>query len=335
MTCDRILSGVRPTGYAHLGNYLGAIVNWVEISKQAKETFFCIVDQHALTTLTDREDLKQNTLIMAATYIACGIDPLKNAIFVQSHVPYHTELSWYLTCLTPMGWLSRMTQFKDKAGKHKDQALTGLFTYPVLMAADILLYKASHVPVGDDQKQHVEFARDIAQVFNNLNDHPVLKMPEPFIQKVGARIKSLRDGTKKMSKSDVSDYSRIHLNDSDDLIAQKIKKAKTDPLPITADKDALKDRPELENLLTILSIFEKKNSDLLLQEFDGKQFSDLKSKLIDATIAHITPIRQKIEDLLKDEDTLKEHLKNGSEKANEVAHQTIVDVRKSLKLYQS
>ncbi len=333
MTFDRILSGVRPTGYAHLGNYLGAIVNWVDISKQAKETFFCIVDQHALTTLTDRENLRQNTLIMAATYIACGIDPVKNAIFVQSHIPYHTELSWYLTCLTPMGWLSRMTQFKDKAGKNKDQALTGLFTYPVLMAADILLYQASHVPVGDDQKQHVEFARDIAQVFNNLNDKPVLKMPEPFIQKVGARIKSLRDGTKKMSKSDVSDYSRIHLNDSDDLIAQKIKKAKTDPLPITADKESLKDRPELENLLTILALLEKKSLESLLEDVDGKQFSDLKLKLIDATIAHIEPIRQKIEDLLKNEDMLKDSLINGSERAKVVASKTMQDVRNSLKLY--
>ena len=297
----RVLSGVRPTGHPQLGNYLGAIKHWVDLSKQCDEALFCVVDQHALTTMTDIEHLRKNTLIMAATYIACGIDIKKNHIFVQSHVPFHTELAWYLTCLTPMGWLSRMTQFKDKAGKKKDQALTGLFTYPILMAADIVLYKASHVPVGEDQKQHVEFARDIVQVFNNKASRDVLTMPEPIIQKAGARIKSLRDGTKKMSKSDVSDYSRINLNDDDDTIAQKIKKAKTDADAITADIEYMKTRPELENLITMLALLENKTIEQTLNQFEGQNFSALKNALTQSLIERIRPIREQTNTLLKDE----------------------------------
>lgn len=330
----RIVSGVRPTGYPQLGNYLGAIRNWVNLTQKAEEAFFFIVDQHALTTLKDSEDLRSNTLIMAATYIACGIDPVKNAIFVQSHVPCHTELGWYLTCMAPMGWLMRMTQFKDKAGKNRDTALTGLFSYPVLMAADIVLYQASHVPVGDDQKQHVEFARDIVQVFNNRAGKDILHLPEPFIQAAGARIKSLRDGTKKMSKSDESDYSRINLNDSNDMIFQKIKKAKTDPLPISGTMETLSLRPELENLLSIYSILECSTIEQALNAYNGKNFSDLKSNLSDKLVEHIAPIRDKIFDLLKHEDYLLSILKDGQNRANVVAEKTMKDVRSALNMLE-
>jgi len=331
---SRIVSGIRPTGHPQLGNYFGALKQWVSIAEKADETFFCIVDQHALTTLKDMQTLKQDTMIMAATYIACGIDPVKNAVFVQSHVPYHTELAWYLTCMTPMGWLSRMTQFKDKAGKKRENALTGLFTYPVLMAADIVLYGATHVPVGDDQKQHVEFARDIVQVFNNMAEAAILKMPEPVIQKSGARIKSLRDGLKKMSKSDVSDYSRINLNDDNDLIALKIKKAKTDPDAITGDIKSLENRPELENLITLHALLEDKPAQTVLASFDGKNFSDLKLSLTDLLIAHLSPIREQVNTLLNDQAYLNTCLKDGAARANTVAQQTMQQVRSSLNLLQ-
>lgn len=326
----RILSGIRPTGHPHLGNYFGALRQWVELSAKASETYFCIVDQHALTTLEERTELANNTLIMAATYIACGIDPVKNAIFAQSHVPFHTELAWYLTCLTPMGWLSRMTQFKDKAGKNKESALTGLFTYPVLMAADIVLYNATHVPVGEDQKQHVEFARDIVQVFNNAVQSDVLKVPEPLIQKSGERIKSLRDGLKKMSKSDVSDYSRIHLNDSNDEISQKIKKAKTDPDVIKAE--GLELRPELDNLLTLYALTTNSTKAEALNTFAGKNFSDLKTALAEALIEHLSPIRSKTQALLEDKSYLLKCLDNGAERARHTSSQTMVSVRKALNL---
>lgn len=331
---SRIVSGIRPTGHPQLGNYFGALKQWVNIAEKADETFFCIVDQHALTTLQDLHTLKQNTLIMAATYIACGIDPIKNSIFIQSHVPYHTELAWYLTCMTPMGWLSRMTQFKDKAGKKHENTLTGLFTYPVLMAADIILYNATHVPVGDDQKQHVEFARDIIQVFNNMAGHNILKMPEPVIQKSGSRIKSLRDGLKKMSKSDISDYARINLNDENDLIALKIKKAKTDPDIITGDIKLLATRPELENLITLHALLENKSTQDVLNNFDGKIFSDLKISLTDLLIAHLSPIREKVKVLLNDQAYLTTCLKDGADRANKVAQHTMQHVRSSLNLLQ-
>lgn len=328
----RLFSGVRPTGYPQLGNYLGALTQWMNLAQQSHDSLFCIVDQHALTTLTDQKQLRQDTLIMAATYLACGVDPKKSAIFIQSHVPFHAELAWYLMCLTPMGWLSRMTQFKDKAGKNKDQTLTGLFTYPVLMAADIVLYQATHVPVGDDQKQHVEFARDIVQVFNNKVGSSVLKMPEPVIQKSGARIKSLRDGLKKMSKSDVSDFSRINLNDSDDDIALKIKKAKTDPDIICGNIEKLGQRPELENLITILALLKKQSIGNVCQDFVGKNFSDLKQELTDILIQVIGPIRENIQHLLNDERYLLDVLKNGQERAFVIAENTMIDVKTALNM---
>lgn len=328
----RLFSGVRPTGYPQLGNYLGALTQWMNLAQQSHDSLFCIVDQHALTTLTDQKQLRQDTLIMAATYLACGVDPKKSAIFIQSHIPFHAELAWYLMCLTPMGWLSRMTQFKDKAGKNKDQTLTGLFTYPVLMAADIVLYQATHVPVGDDQKQHVEFARDIVQVFNNKVESSILKMPEPVIQKSGARIKSLRDGLKKMSKSDVSDFSRINLNDSDDDIALKIKKAKTDPDIICGNIEKLAQRPELENLITILALLKKQPIGNVYQAFAGKNFSDLKQELTDILIQVIGPIRENIQQLLNDERYLLDVLKNGQERAFVIAEQTMIDVKMALNM---
>jgi tryptophanyl-tRNA synthetase len=326
----RVLSGVRPTGHPQLGNYFGALKHWVDLSHEANESLFCIVDQHALTTLEDIQSLRKNTLIMAATYLACGIDPQKSSIFVQSHIPFHTELAWYLSCLTPMGWLSRMTQFKDKGGKNKDTALTGLFTYPVLMAADITLYEASHVPVGEDQKQHVEFARDIVQLFNNKVEKNILLVPEPLIQKHGARIKSLRDGTKKMSKSDVSDYARINLDDADDMIRLKIKKAKTDPDVIKTDVKDFENRPELENLVTILSLLEKTSVENLLSQFDSKNFSDLKNNLADALIGHIGPIREKTKQFLNDEPYILNILQDGKEKAYTIAEQTMKKIKESL-----
>lgn len=328
----RILSGIRPTGHIHLGNYLGAICSWVSMLDKIDERFFCIVDQHSLTTTEDSNDLRKNTLTIAAAYIASGIDPVENHIFVQSHVPYHTELSWYFSCITPMGWLSRMTQFKDKANKNKDQTLTGLFLYPTLMAADILIYKATHVPVGEDQKQHVELTRDIAHAFNSYVGKQVFALPEPIIKKETARIMSLRDGLKKMSKSDPSDYSRIHLLDDNDTIATKIRKAKTDPDPIPSEISGLESRPEAKNLLNLHAIFTNKTMENVLKDFEGKLFSEVKAKLTDATINHMEPIRSKMLDLLNDETSLIKYLKNGANAANNLASGHMAEVRQVLNL---
>lgn len=323
----RILSGIRPTGHIHLGNYLGAIRSWVSMLNQVDERLFCIVDQHALTTTEDAKDLRKNTLTIAAAYIASGIDPVKNHIFVQSHVPAHTELAWYFNCITPMGWLSRMTQFKDKAGKHKDQAMTGLFIYPALMAADILIYKATHVPVGEDQKQHVELTRDIAQVFNNYVGNNFFPLPEPIIKSEAARIMSLRDGTKKMSKSDLSDYSRIHLLDDNETIELKIRKAKTDTDPIPGSSDSLEERPEAKNLLNLYALFTNSSLAKVCQEFEGKQFSVFKPRLTEVTINHLAPIRDTMIELLNDPSSLLAHLKKGADAANVIAEKTIHEVR--------
>jgi len=248
----RILSGIRPTGDIHLGNYLGAIRNWVAMQYEMEENLFCIVDLHALTTLEDVKGLKDNTQLMAAAYLASGIDLTKSNIFVQSHVPAHTELAWILSCITPMGWLNRMTQFKEKAGKHRENACLGLYAYPVLMAADMLIYKATHVPVGDDQKQHLEITRDIAGLFNREFNRDVFPLPEPIIKGAGMRVMSLRDGTSKMSKSDISDYSRINMMDDADTLALKIRKAKTDADALPADVKDLEMRPEAANLINML-----------------------------------------------------------------------------------
>lgn len=330
-----ILSGIRPTGHIHLGNYLGAIRSWVSMLDQVDERLFCIVDQHALTTAEDARFLRRNTLTIAAAYIASGIDPVKNHIFVQSHVPAHTELAWYFNCITPMGWLSRMTQFKDKAGKNKDQAMTGLFVYPALMAADILVYKATHVPVGEDQKQHVELTRDIAQAFNNYVGSSFFPLPEPIIKSEAARIMSLRDGTKKMSKSDPSDYSRIHLLDDNEMIELKIRKAKTDSEPISGLIEHLDARPEAKNLLNLYALFSDRSLASVVQEFEGKQFSEFKPKLAEVIICHLAPIRQTMLELLNDGPALMAHLQKGAEAAHAIADKTIKDVRLALNMVLS
>ena len=277
----KIFSGVQPTGNLHLGNYLGAIKNFVDLNNEpANECVFCVVDLHAITVNQDPQELRNNIRETVATFIACGINPEKSIIFNQSAVPAHSEAAWLLSCVARMGWLNRMTQFKEKAGKDKEKASIGLYSYPILMAADILLYDTTHVPVGQDQKQHLELCRDIAQKFNN--DYGVddfLKIPEPLIQKQFSRIMSLKDGTKKMSKSELSDLSRINLTDDKDLIVNKIKKAKTDPLPLPSNTDELMKRPEARNLLEIYSSLKNSSLDNSVGEFKGKKFSDFKDKL--------------------------------------------------------
>ncbi|MDP3371314.1 MAG: tryptophan--tRNA ligase [Candidatus Paracaedibacteraceae bacterium] len=329
----RILSGIRPTGNIHLGNYLGAIKNWVSMADSIDETLFCIVDQHALTTAEDASNLYENTRLIAAAYVACGINPDKSYIFAQSHVPGHTELAWYFNCVTPLGWLNRMTQFKDKAGKNKEHANLGLYSYPVLMAADILLYKATHVPVGEDQKQHVELARDIAGAFNNYAKHEIFTLPEPVIPTQSARIMSLRDGTKKMSKSDISDYSRIHLTDDDDTLALKIRKAKTDMEPIPQVKEGLENRPEAKNLMGIYSAVSGKSIEQACLQFEGQPFSAFKSELTDALINHLEPIRRKLTLLLDDKDELDRIITRGATRANILSQESLSDVKSHLNLY--
>ena len=297
----KIFSGVQPTGNLHLGNYLGAIKNFVKLNNEDQnECIFCIVDLHAITVAQDPKKLKDNIYETAATFIASGIDPKKSIIFNQSSVSAHSETAWILSCVARMGWLNRMTQFKEKAGKDKEKASIGLYSYPVLMAADILLYDTTHVPVGDDQKQHLELCRDIAQKFNNdFNVDEFFKIPEPLIQKKFSRIMSLRDGTKKMSKSELSDLSRINLTDDKDQIINKIKKAKTDTLPLPATSADLEKRPEAKNLMSIYSSIIDVNLDDTINKFSGKNFSEFKENLSQALIDKIIPISKEIKKLLK------------------------------------
>ncbi|MDA9606975.1 tryptophan--tRNA ligase, partial [Candidatus Pelagibacter sp.] len=299
----KIFSGVQPTGNLHLGNYLGAIKNFVELQNgKENECIFCVVDLHAITVKQDPKELKKNIRETVATFIACGIDPAQSIIFNQSMVSAHSEAAWILSCVSRMGWLNRMTQFKEKAGKDKEKANIGLYSYPVLMAADILLYDATHVPVGNDQKQHLELCRDIAKKFNNDFDViDFLKVPEPLIQKQFSRIMSLKDGIKKMSKSDPSDLSRINLTDDKDQIINKIKKAKTDPLPLPGAVNNLVERPEAENLLGIYSSLKNQNLEKSIIEFNGKNFSEFKEKLSEALIERIDPISKEIKKLLEDQ----------------------------------
>lgn len=327
----RILSGVRPTGIIHLGNYLGAIKQWTQHLKQPDTDFlFCIVDLHALTTLESSDNLYQQSHLMAATYLACGLDPKVCHIFKQSAVPEHSELAWLLSCITPMGWLNRMTQFKEKAGSEREQACLGLYAYPVLMAADILLYHTTHVPVGDDQKQHVELARDIAGAFNHRFQGDVLTLPQPVIQGPATRVMSLRDGLKKMSKSDTSDYSRIHLNDDADTIARKIKKAKTDADPIAASMDEMAHRPEARNLIQILSALTHQQPNDVCAQFAGQNFSSLKSALIDALHHEILPIGEKIRMYMEDTAHLEAVLEDGASYARDVAKTTLSYVHEAM-----
>lgn len=315
----KILSGVQASGNLHLGNYLGAIRNWVKLQEQNKCTFF-IADLHAITVPIKPEDLNNSIYNTVATYIACGIDPNKSCIFIQSSIQAHAELAWLLTCHTPMGWLKRMTQFKDKAGKGQDKASTGLFTYPILMAADILLYDADYVPVGEDQKQHIELARDIAGAVNRHIGEDLLKLPEPMIAKTATRIMSLKDGNKKMSKSDPSDNSRINLTDDKDIISSKIKKAKTDSFEyISYDKE---NRPEISNLLEIFANLSDHKLADIEDNYKNKGMANFKNDLADLVIGHISPIKDKYDQLISDKKYLEGILKNGKEAASQTANQT-------------
>ena len=328
----KIFSGVQPTGNLHLGNYLGAIKNFVELQNQ-KETdcIFCVVDLHAITIKQDSEQLKKNIRETTATFIASGIDPNKSIIFNQSSVAGHSEAAWILSCVSRIGWLNRMTQFKEKAGKDKEKASVGLYAYPVLMAADILLYDATHVPVGDDQKQHLELCRDIAQKFNNDFDaENFLKVPEPLILKEFSRIMSLKDGTKKMSKSDPSDLSRINLTDDKDQIINKIKKAKTDAMPMPSEKNDLEKRPEAGNLLGIYSSLSNQNLEQSIIKFNDKNFSEFKEELSQLLIEKINPISKEIKKLLDDEKYLDDILAEGSIKADQIASKKVNKIKQIL-----
>lgn len=322
----RVFSGVQPTGNLHLGNYLGAIRNWVAM-QDTHECIYCIVDLHAITVPQDPAQLRASIRATAAAYIACGINPETSIIFNQSTVPVHSELGWILSCHTPLGWLNRMTQFKEKAGKQKDNAVLGLYSYPVLMAADILGYKATHVPVGEDQKQHLELARDIAGAFNRAYGVEFFPLPEPLILGEATRVMSLRDGRNKMSKSDPSEFSRIHLLDSDDEINQKIRKAKSDM--VDGMSYDVENRPEASNLLTIYAAVTTRTIEQVVAECASMNFSAFKQTLADALIAHISPIRQKMHHLLDDAAYLDGILRTGATKAQAIAqpiHQQVQDL---------
>lgn len=323
----RILSGMQPTNKLHLGNYLGALRNWVHLQGQDYETLYCVVDMHAITMPYDQAVLAQNTREMAAAYIAAGVDPEKSAVFAQSSVgDLHAELMWYFATMTQMGKLSRMTQFKDKGGKDKERAGLGLFSYPVLMAADILIYKATHVPVGDDQKQHVELAREIVGTFNHkFGDF--FAMPEPMIMGEATRVMSLRDGSQKMSKSAESDMSRINLTDEPELIAEKIKKAKTDPDPLPDTVEGLAGRPEADNLVTIYAALNDSTKADTLREFAGQQFSQFKPKLSELAVAKLSPITARMRELMADPAQIDRYLAQGAERARSIARPVLNDVK--------
>ncbi len=322
-----VFSGVQPTGNLHLGNYLGAIKNFVELQKKM-ECIYCVVDLHAITVFQEPKELKNNIFETVAGFVACGLDFKKSIIFNQSSVSGHAELAWIFNCVSRVGWMNRMTQFKEKAGSNKENASVGLYVYPTLMAADILLYKATHVPVGDDQKQNLELTRDIAQKFNNdFKSENFFPIPEPLIQKIFSRVMSLRDGKKKMSKSEESDYSRINLSDSADEISKKIKKAKTDSLPIPEKIQDLKDRPEALNLLNIYSSITNSELDKTLKQMAGKDFSKFKENLSEVLISTICPIGKKIKDLNNDKAYLLKILKDGSSKASKISEENLNKIK--------
>ena len=325
----KIFSGVQPTGNLHLGNYLGAIKNFVELNNDKEnECIFCVVDLHAITVKQDPKELRNNIRETVATFIASGIDPKKSIIFNQSKVSAHSEAAWILSCTARMGWLNRMTQFKEKAGKDKEKASIGLYSYPILMAADILLYDTTHVPVGDDQKQHLELCRDIAQKFNNdFKVDDFFKLPEPLIQKEFSRIMSLKDGSKKMSKSELSDLSRINLTDSEDQIINKIKKAKTDSLPIPSNFEDLNSRLEAKNLLVIYASLSDLTLEKTINKFAEKNFSEFKESLSQILVDKINPISKEIKKLLNEKNYLDEILLEGSKKANNIASKKIKKIQ--------
>jgi tryptophanyl-tRNA synthetase len=323
---QRVFSGVQPTGNLHLGNYLGAIRNWVPLQDQA-ETIFCIVDLHAITQPQDPAQLRAQTREVTAAYIAAGIDPERSIIFNQSAVAGHSELAWLLGCYTPLGWLNRMTQFKEKAGKQRDNAGLGLYAYPVLMAADILLYKGTHVPVGEDQKQHLELARDIAGAFNRRYEVEFFPLPEPQILGAATRVMSLRDGTKKMSKSDLSDYSRINMTDDADAVALKIQKAKTDPEPLPDTVTALETRAEADNLLGIYAALAGVTLEQAVQRFAGQSFSTFKRELADLSVAVLGPIGAEMKRLVADPGHIDAILRRGADRAHTIADKVLADTQ--------
>ena len=322
-----VFSGVQPTGNLHLGNYLGALKNFVSLQKEMS-CIYCVVDLHAITVFQKPKELKNNILETTASFLATGLNPSKSIIFNQSSVPGHSELAWIFNCVSRIGWLNRMTQFKDKAGSDKEKASVGLYIYPNLMAADILLYHATHVPVGAAQKQHLELSRDIALKFNrDFECEEFFPLPEPLIPKNISRVMSLRDGTKKMSKSEESDYSRINLKDSADEIVKKIKKAKSDSEPVPDNLKSLEKKPEAYNLLNIYSEVSQINLENILEEMAGKEYSFIKTKLAEVLVAQICPIGKEINKLMDDKAYLLDILKKGSEKANIKAEENLKNIR--------
>ena len=333
---ESVFSGVQPTGNLHLGNYLGAITKFVALQNDYK-CIYCIVDLHAITVWQDPDELRTNTREVAAAFIASGIDPEKNIIFNQSQVSAHAELAWIFNCVARMGWLNRMTQFKEKAGKHRENASVGLFAYPNLMAADILAYRATHVPVGDDQKQHLELSRDIAQKFNTDYENSIkaaryengfFPLPEPLITGPATRVMSLRDGKKKMSKSETSDMTRINLTDDAELIAKKVRKAKTDPEPLPSEVAGLKERPEADNLIGIFAALKNSSKEDVLKDFGGSQFSTFKGELVDLTVSKLEPITTEIRKLGSDPAHLDQILNAGAERAKDIANPILDDVKR-------
>ncbi len=332
MTQMRVVSGIQPTGDLHLGNLLGAILRWVRMQEEAECLFF-LADLHAITVYNDPTKLRANIREMAAALLASGVDPAKSTLFAHSQVPEHAELQWILGCTARIGWLNRMTQFKAKSGKNKETASVGLYTYPVLQAADVMLYNATHVPVGDDQKQHIELARDIAMKFNNDYGVELFTAPEPFIGGgAAARVMSLRDGNEKMSKSAESDMTRINLTDDDDTIAQKVRKAKTDPEPLPETAKGLEARPEAKNLVGILAAIEDRSVDAVLAEHAGKGFGDFKPVLADALVGLLSPLRARLEEFRRDPAELDRILDAGAARARELAIPTVAAAKKAVGL---
>ncbi|HEY0627668.1 MAG TPA: tryptophan--tRNA ligase [Allosphingosinicella sp.] len=327
----RVVSGIQPTGNPHLGNYLGAIKRWAEMQHQT-ECFIFLADLHAITVYNDPKELAATIREASATLIACGIDPDKAVLFNQARVPAHPELAWILNCTARIGWLNRMTQFKEKSGKNREGSSVGLYAYPILQAADVLLYQATHVPVGEDQKQHIELIRDIATKFNTDYAVELFTLPEPLIGETGARIMSLRDGSAKMSKSDPSDMSRINLTDDSDTVAQKIRKAKTDPEPLPGDWDALGERPEARNLVTIFAVISGRTPADVLKEFEGQGFGTFKPALADLVVETLRPIKARLDQLLADPAEIDRILVTGSERAAATARPTLDGAYKALGL---
>ncbi len=331
----RVVSGIQPTGNLHLGNYLGAIRQWVAMQDAMAaddSCLFFLADLHALTGQIDPARLASNTIEMAAVLLAAGIDPAKSILFNQARVPAHAELAWILGGTARIGWLNRMTQWKDKAGKNREGASVGLFTYPVLQAADVLAYRATHVPVGDDQKQHLELARDVAAKFNADFAVDLFPLPEPFISPAAPRIMSLRDGSAKMSKSDPSDASRINLDDDDDVIAQKFRKARTDAEPLPDDPALLADRPEARNLVTIYAALAEEETSTILARFAGQGFGQFKPALADLAIARLSPIRERMRALLDDRSGVAATLAEGADRARAIAAPTLLAAQEAVGL---